>query len=167
MPWREHRESNVLANCRLSCDLALLGTHLDLATVARVSLRAAALEAANVIDAFAGILTWIRFAFIILKVAQLAGKTWRGIENGFVSTKLACRPCERRNVNVQNKWNGNFSHTATLYTRRSTDRDRENLQAPSLSVSLRFFLLVDFATFPFYFHCARVRFMQIVFVPMK
>lgn len=65
---------NVQANCRLSCDLALLGTHLDLATVARVSLRAAALEAANVIDAFAGILTWIRFAFIILKVAQLAGK---------------------------------------------------------------------------------------------
>lgn len=65
---------NVLANCRLSCDLALLGTHLDLATVSRVSLRAAALEAANVIDAFAGILTWIRFAFIILKVAQLAGK---------------------------------------------------------------------------------------------
>lgn len=76
-----------------------LGTHLDLATVARVSLRAAALEAANVIDAFAGILTWIRFAFIILKVAQFAGEACRererGIEMGFVSTKLACTalPC--------------------------------------------------------------------------
>jgi len=52
-----------------------LFTHLNLATVAAVSLRAATLIAADVIDALAAILTRIRFAFIILEVAQLAGES--------------------------------------------------------------------------------------------
>lgn len=52
-----------------------LFTHLNLATVAAVALRAATLVAANVIDALAAILTRIRFAFIILEVAQVAGES--------------------------------------------------------------------------------------------
>lgn len=52
-----------------------LFTHLYLTAVATVALGAATLVAADVIDALAAVLTRIRFAFIILEVAQLAGKT--------------------------------------------------------------------------------------------
>jgi len=55
-----------------------------LAAVSAESLRAAALVAANVIDALAAILTRIRFAFIILEVAQLAGES---CETGFEEMK--------------------------------------------------------------------------------
>jgi len=55
-----------------------------LAAVAAESLRAATLVAANVIDALAAILTRIRFAFIILEVAQLAGES---CETGFEEMK--------------------------------------------------------------------------------
>lgn len=83
-----------------------LFTHLNLATVAAVALRAATLVAANVIDALAAILTRIRFAFIILEVAQLAGESCEEHKSeggGKTGEKVA------GNVNVQSKWNGNFN----------------------------------------------------------
>lgn len=65
-----------------------------------------------------------------------------------------CLPPPHPNVNVQNKWNGNFSHTATLYTRsskRETEREGKLAGSPSLSVSLRFFSPGRFRNISFLF----------------
>jgi len=44
-----------------------------------------------VIDAFAGILTWIRFAFIIFKVAQLAGESCKGCRTSDGGSEVVTR----------------------------------------------------------------------------
>lgn len=49
--------------------------YLNLAARSSVSFGAATFEIANVIDAFAIVLTWIRFAFIIFKIAEFTSES--------------------------------------------------------------------------------------------
>lgn len=50
--------------------------HLDVAPFSRIASSALAREASNVVDALTAVDARIRLAFIILKVAQLSGKSW-------------------------------------------------------------------------------------------
>lgn len=76
--WAFAAEIISMIHAAMSFGAWLVGAEINLylATVAGVALRAVTLVAANVIDAFTAILTRIRFAFIILEVAQLPGESW-------------------------------------------------------------------------------------------